>query len=70
MKKIIISVTEEKEINRKTNRYAESIVQNIAQKLPNESVTVLNAFEIFNLELHRIFNQIVKLLSKEQTAVI
>ena len=70
MKKIIISVTEEIEINRKTNRYAESIVQNIAQKLPNESVTVLNAFEIFNLELHRIFNQIVKLLSKEQTAVI
>ena len=55
MKKIIISVTEEIEINRKTNRYAESIVQNIAQKLPNESVTVLNAFEIFNLELHRIF---------------
>ena len=70
MKKIIISVTEEIEINRKTNRYAESIVQNIAQKLPNESVTVLNAFEIFNLELHRIFTQIVKLLSKEQTAVI
>ena len=46
-----ISITEEMEIKRKTNRYAESIVENIAQRFPHKSVTLLNAFEIFNLEL-------------------
>ena len=55
VRKIIISITEEIEINSKTNRYAKSIVENIAQRFPNESVTFLNAFEIFNFELHRIF---------------
>lgn len=44
-----IPVTEEKEIDRKTN--AESIVKNISQRFPHKSVTVLNAFNIFNLEL-------------------
>lgn len=46
-----ISVTEEKEIDKKTNKYAESIVKNISQRFPHKSVTVLNAFNIFNLEL-------------------
>lgn len=46
-----ISVTEEKEIDKKTNKYAESIVKNISQQFPHKSVTVLNAFNIFNLEL-------------------
>ena len=44
-----ISITEEMEINRKTN--AESLVENIAQRFPSESVTVLNALQIFNLKL-------------------
>ena len=46
-----ISITEEKEISRKTNRYAESMIENITQRFPNKSITVLNAFEILNLEL-------------------
>lgn len=46
-----IPVTEEKEIDRKTNKYAESVVKNISQRFPHKSVTVLNAFNIFNLEL-------------------
>ena len=54
------SITEEMEINRKTNRYAESIIENIAQIFTNKTVTVLNAFEIFNLQLFPpslLFNQ-------------
>ena len=40
------------EITTKTNRYAESIVENIVQRFPSKSVTALtNAFEIFNFEL-------------------
>ena len=46
-----ISITEEIGINRKTNKYAESVVKNISQRFPHKSVTVLNAFNIFNLEL-------------------
>ena len=46
-----ISITEEMEINRKSNWYAESLVENIAQRFPHASATVLNKFEIFNLEL-------------------
>ena len=46
-----IPVTKEKEIDRKTNKYTESLVKNISQQFPHKSVTVLNAFKIFNLEL-------------------
>ena len=38
-------------LKKKQNRYAESIVENIGQRFLNESIFVLNAFKIFNLEL-------------------
>lgn len=37
-----ISITEEMEINRKTNRYAESLVENIAKRFPQDSAIVPN----------------------------
>ena len=46
-----ISITWEIEINRKDNRYAESIVEHFPQRFLNKLVTALNAFEIFNLRV-------------------
>ena len=51
VRKIYLSQRRWKLKEKPTDTLNQSVVENIAQRFPHKSVTLLNAFEIFNLEL-------------------